>query len=114
FCILAFYVLILMLLRSHPVFPLFPYTTLFRSPYSIAEAIHLTLILLISASLAAMSAPPAARPKTDEDDEERRAPASAIVVTGQRDRKSTRLNSSHVSTSYAVSCLKKKTQHRPS
>src|SRR5690606_41965584 len=29
------------------------------------------------------------------------------------DRKSTRLNSSHVKISYAVFCLKKKTQHRP-
>src|SRR5207249_7200913 len=30
-----------------------------------------------------------------------------------RDRKSTRLNSSHVSISYAVFCLKKKNQHFP-
>src|SRR5690625_5962446 len=30
---------------------------------------------------------------------------------GQRDRKSTRLNSSHVATSYAVFCLKKKIGH---
>src|SRR5438067_5189307 len=29
------------------------------------------------------------------------------------DRKSTRLNSSHVSSSYAVFCLKKKTPHQP-
>src|SRR5207249_10847192 len=32
------------------------------------------------------------------------------VVATHRDRKSTRLNSSHVSISYAVFCLKKKTQ----
>src|SRR5438067_505983 len=32
---------------------------------------------------------------------------------GRRDRKSTRLNSSHVSISYAVFCLKKKTRPRP-
>src|SRR5439155_11477935 len=31
-----------------------------------------------------------------------------------RDRKSTRLNSSHVASSYAVFCLKKKNQTRPS
>src|SRR5690625_6249128 len=31
----------------------------------------------------------------------------------QLDRKSTRLNSSHVATSYAVSCLKKKTISKP-
>src|SRR5690606_39639625 len=30
---------------------------------------------------------------------------------GNRDRKSTRLNSSHVKTSYAVFCLKKKNDH---
>src|SRR5207249_10067711 len=31
---------------------------------------------------------------------------------GRRDRKSTRLNSSHVSISYAVFCLKKKKKHK--
>src|SRR5690625_5576099 len=35
---------------------------------------------------------------------------SAIFITHQ-DRKSTRLNSSHVATSYAVFCLKKKNRH---
>src|SRR5699024_12122896 len=36
-----------------------------------------------------------------------------LMITGacKLDRKSTRLNSSHVSTSYAVFCLKKKTAH---
>src|SRR5699024_5605630 len=33
---------------------------------------------------------------------------SQIVLSGRKDRKSTRLNSSHVSISYAVFCLKKK------
>src|SRR5690606_40766589 len=38
-----------------------------------------------------------------------RALASVVTVTGMRqDRKSTRLNSSHVKISYAVFCLKKK------
>src|SRR5699024_12336419 len=32
-----------------------------------------------------------------------------FVITSRKDRKSTRLNSSHVSISYAVFCLKKKT-----
>src|SRR3989442_8737901 len=32
-------------------------------------------------------------------------------LTGHRDRKSTRLNSSHVRISYAVFCLKKKKKH---
>src|SRR5690625_6935064 len=34
-------------------------------------------------------------------------------VCSAEDRKSTRLNSSHVAISYAVSCSKKKTIHRP-
>src|SRR2546421_7478814 len=34
---------------------------------------------------------------------------SALITTGQGDRKSTRLNSSHDQISYAVFCLKKKT-----
>src|SRR5215813_6043775 len=36
------------------------------------------------------------------------APATHVYDTGRRDRKSTRLNSSHVRISYAVFCLKKK------
>src|SRR5256885_11829529 len=34
-------------------------------------------------------------------------------VIGERDRKSTRLNSSHLVISYAVFCLKKKTSYQP-
>src|SRR5690606_13288176 len=46
-------------------------------------------------------------------DTEKRALAEGIAATGYvRDRKSTRLNSSHVKISYAVFCLKKKTQNR--
>src|SRR5437868_12367660 len=59
---------------------LFPYTTLFRSNFTGAQATPRPPFLL---------------------KEEGNAPA-------QRDRKSTRLNSSHVSISYAVFCLKKK------
>src|SRR5207253_4007319 len=39
-----------------------------------------------------------------------RAPPAAAVARRVRDRKSTRLNSSHVAISYAVFCLKKKKQ----
>src|SRR5690625_6688390 len=37
-------------------------------------------------------------------------PSSSSHSSGERDRKSTRLNSSHVAISYAVFCLKKKRQ----
>src|SRR5436189_3283448 len=63
----------------------FPYTTLFRAHASARAARH--------------GQPPGQR------DEGGRAPA--------RDRKSTRLNSSHRCSSYAVFCLKKKKYCRP-
>src|SRR6267378_2360157 len=66
------------MIRRPPRSTLFPYTTLFRS-----RAARLLLLAL--------------RPP---DRRGRRGPA--------RDRKSTRLNSSHVEISYAVFCLKKK------
>src|SRR5207249_11991688 len=43
--------------------------------------------------------------------QERLVPLDHHSVPGLRDRKSTRLNSSHVSISYAVFCLKKKNKH---
>src|SRR5690625_6333112 len=65
---------------------LFPYTTLFRS--------H------AGARLPARAGPVARR----RGARRRRGPGRP----GRRDRKSTRLNSSHVAISYAVFCLKKK------
>src|SRR5690349_24217092 len=68
---------------------LFPYTTLFRS--------------LPDGLDAAVATAMAKRP----DD---RFPTCAALVDAARDRKSTRLNSSHVENSYAVFGLKKKTR----
>src|SRR5436305_8076076 len=71
--------------RPPPRSTLFPYTTLFRSPW----------IDFVD--------PPVLKPGAD----------NAVTVYGRNlpggDRKSTRLNSSHVRISYAVFCLKKKT-----
>src|SRR6266513_4071268 len=72
-----------LLLRRPPRSTLFPYTTLFRSPGARCRR----------RARAPEATGPTGRPGR------RRAP---------RDRKSTRLNSSHVSISYAVFCLKKK------
>src|SRR5437667_5254717 len=73
------------MIRRPPRSTLFPYTTLFRSP-SRAEA-----------------------PSPPPDD---RRPAAVVprpeLPERHRDRKSTRLNSSHITISYAVFCLKKK------
>src|SRR5690606_39967729 len=82
---------------------LFPYTTLFRSrmPAALVEIGFVT-----SATDRALL----------QRDDYREQVAAAIVrgvirfVQGESDRKSTRLNSSHVKISYAVFCLKKKTK----
>src|SRR5690242_21234604 len=78
-----------------PTSTLFPYTTLFRSTYwALAEMIR------TRADIVEGEAPESARPKLRE--------ALAEYIAKLGDRKSTRLNSSHMSISYAVFCLKKK------
>src|SRR3712207_7714952 len=90
FCFLFFFLMI----RRPPRSTLFPYTTLFRS-----EA--------------------RSRPSTLQVTSSRREAFSRLISLGvgatttsatssSRDRKSTRLNSSHANISYAVFCLKKK------
>src|SRR5438132_8241750 len=80
------------MLRRPPISPLFPYTTLFRSLF----ADFAVLYRLLHASRLPVASEAAA-----ESWIERRREAC-------RDRKSTRLNSSHTVISYAVFCLKKK------
>src|SRR5438132_4429917 len=70
------------MMRRPPRSTLFPYTTLFRSPQRHAAALRQVTV-----------------------------PERAVERDGTvtwRDRKSTRLNSSHTVISYAVFCLKKK------
>src|SRR5690625_6851007 len=94
----------LMLLRP-PRSTLFPYTTLFRSQDSdAAEAAELATLRHKLIVAAVLSVPVIAM-----------AMAPALQFTYWQwasltlaDRKSTRLNSSHVAISYAVFCLKKK------
>src|SRR2546430_6205851 len=83
-----------LMIRRPPRSTLFPYTTLFRSRFF--------------------------KPQQEEEFRVRVSPAGQIVGYGHkieesrtgasldRDRKSTRLNSSHSQISYAVFCLKKK------
>src|SRR5947209_10438790 len=72
-------------------FPLFPYTTLFRSGIPVAV-------------VAGLLTAPHFRPKVALLDK----PANGTLRRVHQDRKSTRLNSSHANISYAVFCLKKK------
>src|SRR5204862_6195448 len=86
-----------------PVFTLFPYTTLFRS--SAAE--------LMAAAAQARAGDTIALAAGTYDTVTLRnvkfdAPVTITSATPGKDRKSTRLNSSHVEISYAVFCLKKK------
>src|SRR2546422_6670567 len=86
-----------LMIRRPPRSPLFPYTTLFRSP---AKPVRSRTILAPAArNSRAFGAQVAAR---------RAPPAAVRNPPPSRDRKSTRLNSSHGYISYAVFCLKKK------
>src|SRR5256885_8053861 len=81
---LLFFFFFFLMIRRPPRSTLFPYTTLFRSPQEF---------------------------ETFADPFTTLATAAAVTRTarlGMRDRKSTRLNSSHLVISYAVFCLKKK------
>src|SRR5947209_12927283 len=84
------------MIRRPPRSTLFPYTTLFRSPTSGLDPVHRQHIWNLLYDLS--------------------NGGKTIFVTthymdeAERDRKSTRLNSSHANISYAVFCLKKKKQ----
>src|SRR5947199_9118592 len=84
---------------------LFPYTTLFRS-----RVAQLGLVLLAERG----QDDRLGKLRNDEPLAFERGPHRGIVEAGRvarsdyRDRKSTRLNSSHLGISYAVFCLKKK------
>src|SRR5438034_6766312 len=84
------------MIRPPPRSTLFPYTTLFRSQRDLhhpAEGdAHRRESVLREPGIRAWQAPRHAVPRRDD----------------ARDRKSTRLNSSHTVISYAVFCLKKK------
>src|SRR3712207_7396592 len=84
------------MIRRPPRFPLFPYTTLFRSPRPDDREAH--------APRPAAHRPPEARRAVHGGGHRARREAHRQP----QDRKSTRLNSSHANTSYAVFCLKKK------
>src|SRR5688572_31460894 len=79
----------------------FPYTTLFRSEERRVLAHRLARGAAEGGDRRIREALPAGRVRAGDARTARPAPA-------QRDRKSTRLNSSHSQISYAVFCLKKK------
>src|SRR5690349_23998177 len=92
--------LFFLMIRPPPRSTLFPYTTLFRS-VRLGHA-----ATAVPALLGARGARLQRLDRRDHYGAERVA-ADRLLRRG-RDRKSTRLNSSHVEISYAVFCLKKK------
>src|SRR5689334_24110587 len=98
------------MIRRPPRSTLFPYTTLFRSPRRHRAARW--VVVHRGRRRARLAVEHRQELRTRENI------AAGIAVVRARvaddlagDRKSTRLNSSHSSISYAVFCLKKKTKH---
>src|SRR5690349_23058749 len=85
------------MIRRPPTSTLFPYTTLFRSGVEdVRDAPDVPHLVLVEHLREGVDDTREAQPSPDER------------VDAHLDRKSTRLNSSHVEISYAVFCLKKK------
>src|SRR5258707_11035234 len=94
------------MIRRPPRSTLFPYTTLFRSRLRKRAARRRE-----SVSSSAMVAPHAIEHEASlaaHAEWLRRHGRGDVAAARARDRKSTRLNSSHANISYAVFCLKKK------
>src|SRR5207249_11280494 len=104
--------LFLSLTRTPPTSTLFPYTTLFRSRAeqdafaleSQRRAERALKDCVFTDELVPVPLPDGTTFSKDE------YPRLGTTLEAVADRKSTRLNSSHVSISYAVFCLKKKTK----
>src|SRR3712207_7978302 len=94
------------MIRRPPRPTLFPYTTLFRSHLGTADEAAVVIfigkgdciVVVIAPAVAGVHTSVEAGPGEDRSRRNERG----------RDRKSTRLNSSHANISYAVFCLKKK------
>src|SRR5690349_24255607 len=95
----------------HPRSTLFPYTTLFRSDDGVALAERLGAKGVVEGHLGDIAR--SAREYAPDGFDAAfltvgGEPAEKALIAMAEDRKSTRLNSSHVEISYAVFCLKKK------
>src|SRR5437870_5840996 len=103
-----------LIIRPPPRSTLFPYTTLFRSderpkrpgavPQDVLELLELAVYVADDVYRSAREREHAAKMR---DLRERSLRRREPVAERAEDRKSTRLNSSHVAISYAVFCLKK-------
>src|SRR2546429_1158566 len=94
------------MIRRPPRSTLFPYTTLFRSRVEIKRQQKGDIVYLLCRSEGREEKDRAIREKQETK------LLADLHRLQQRDRKSTRLNSSHGYISYAVFCLKKKKNSR--
>src|SRR5438876_4639568 len=95
------------MIRRPPRSTLFPYTTLFRS----RQPRLVVAVVQHHERVAGLHLPILVGPHLDHIATDLREDRDDVPV--HLDRKSTRLNSSHPSISYAVFCLKKKTNQAP-
>src|SRR5690349_23748134 len=100
---LLFFLFFFFMIRRPPSSTLFPYTTLFRSVVE-ADPRRLDDLGDLLGDVG--------RAGGRVGDREKCVGEAVEVVDRARDRKSTRLNSSHVEISYAVFCLKKKKKQK--
>src|SRR5207249_10265850 len=94
-------------IRRPPRSTLFPYTTLFRSVRTPRVDMSLEPVVRCAATVSFEHVAVARFAHVQKYAGPQHA-GDAVDLWAVRDRKSTRLNSSHVSISYAVFCLKKK------
>src|SRR5256885_3949848 len=106
------------MIRRPPRSTLFPYTTLFRSTVRSNNWIRSDTIFIENEQIEALSNRPPWIAALLEQGIPGKPPDSSSAHEGispaEKDRKSTRLNSSHLVISYAVFCLKKNQESHPS
>src|SRR5438132_3263963 len=89
------------MIRRPPISTLFPYTTLFRSRRPVQDELLQPVVAVDDAPVQVVQIARGEAPTVQRHQRPQ--------VRRDEDRKSTRLNSSHTVISYAVFCLKKKT-----
>src|SRR3712207_8303235 len=97
------------MIRRPPRSTLFPYTTLFRSPFE-HDVVRRDEAAERGEDGGVRHDAAVAPPRRDAEQRHQRVHRDPLepAELARQDRKSTRLNSSHANISYAVFCLKKK------
>src|SRR5690606_40191735 len=106
--------LLFSLLGDLPISPLFPYPTLFRSRRDVVAGAFQRRPAPLQQRGLRLAQSGSGRAVTRLAGKHREVQRNRGVGILVQDRKSTRLNSSHVKISYAVFCLKKKNRRIPS